>query len=158
MKAIAVFPKTKEVKLIDHPEPRITRPTDVKIKMLNVGVCGTDREIWSGQYGDPPPSSDYLITGHESFGQVIEAGPGVKTVKVGDYVVPTVRRGCPENCISCTNMEPDFCYTGHFTERGIKQAHGFMTEFVVDDEKYMNVIPPELTDVAVLLEPLTITE
>ncbi len=158
MKAIAAFPKTREVKLIDHPEPRLVHPTDVKIKILNVGVCGTDREIWEFKYGTPPPVSDYLITGHESFGQVIEVGPAVRLVKVGDFVVPTVRRGCPENCMSCEQMRQDFCYTGHFTERGIKGAHGFMTEFVVDDEKYMNIVPPELKDFAVLLEPLTIAE
>lgn len=158
MRAVAVFPKTKEIKLIDHPEPNVTRPTDVKVKIINVGVCGTDREIWSGEYGDPPAGSDYLITGHESFGQVVEVGPAVQAVKVGDYVVLTVRRGCPENCIACRQMRQDFCYTGHFTERGIKGAHGYMTEFVVDDEKYMNLVPPEIKDIAVLLEPLTIAE
>jgi threonine dehydrogenase-like Zn-dependent dehydrogenase len=158
MKAVAVFPKTKEIKLIDHPEPRIVRPTDVKIKMLNVGVCGTDREIWEFKYGTPPPGSDYLITGHESFAQVIEVGTAVTLAKLGDYVVPTVRRGCPENCISCANLQQDFCYTGHFTERGIKGAHGYMTEYVVDDEKYMNIVPSELKEWGVLLEPLTIAE
>ena len=158
MKAVAVFPKTKEIKLIDHPEPKIVSPTDVKIKILNVGVCGTDREIWEFKYGTPPPGSDYLITGHESFGQVVEVGSGVTTVKIGDYVVPTVRRGCPENCMACAQMRQDFCYTGHFTERGISGRHGYMTEFVVDDESYMNVIPPELKEFGVLLEPLTIAE
>ncbi len=158
MKAIAVFPTKKQVKLIDHPEPSITTPTQVKLKMINVGVCGTDREIWSLEYGTPPIGSDYLVTGHESFGQVIEVGSGVKSLKVGDYVVPTVRRGCPENCLSCENMQPDFCFTGNFTERGIKMAHGFMTEYVVDEEAYMSVVPADLKDVGVLLEPLTITE
>src|SRR6266480_1499855 len=158
MKAIAVFPNTRDVRLIDHPEPRITQPSDVKVRILQVGVCRTDREIWNFEYGTPPAGSDYLITGHESLGQVVEIGPDVKTVKLGDYVVPTVRRGCPENCLSCANMQQDFCFTGHFTERGIKGAHGYMTEYIVDDEKYMNVIPPDLKDVAVLLEPLTITE
>src|SRR2546427_12490880 len=109
MKAIAAFPETREVKLIDHPDPKIVRPTDVKIKILNVGVCGTDREIWEFKYGTPPPGSDYLITGHESFGQVIEAGKAVTTVKVGDYVVPTVRRGRPENCLWCRDKQQDFC-------------------------------------------------
>ncbi len=158
MKAIAAFPKTQEVKLIDHPEPMITRPTDVKIKMLSVGVCGTDREIWEFKYGTPPPGSDYLITGHESFGQVVEVGPRVTQVKVGDYVVPTVRRGCPENCISCQHMQQDFCYTGHFTERGIKEAHGFMTEYVVDDQMYMNGVPASLKEFGMLIEPMTIAQ
>jgi len=158
MKAIAAFPKSKEIKLIDHPEPKIAGTTDVKIQILKVGVCGTDREIWEFKYGTPPPGSDYLITGHESFGRVIEVGSAVKTMKVGDYVVPTVRRGCPEHCVACEQMHQDFCYTGHFTERGIKESHGYMTEFVVDDEKYMAIVPSELKDVAVLLEPLTIAE
>jgi threonine dehydrogenase-like Zn-dependent dehydrogenase len=158
MKAVAIFPELREVRLIDHPEPKIQRPTDVKLKILNVGVCGTDREIWEFKYGTPPPGSDYLITGHESLGQVIEIGPAVKTLKVGDYVVPTVRRGCPEQCISCANDQADFCFTGHFTERGIKQQHGFMTEYVVDEEKYMNIVPAELKSTAVLLEPLTIAQ
>jgi threonine dehydrogenase-like Zn-dependent dehydrogenase len=158
MKAIAVFPAAKAVRLIDHPEPSLRSATDVKIAMINVGVCGTDREIWNFEYGTPPEGSEYLITGHESFGRVIEAGRGVTAVKVGDLVVPTVRRGCPENCLSCANGQPDFCFTGHFTERGIKGAHGYMSEFVVEDERYLNRVPPELADVGVLLEPLTITE
>ncbi len=158
MKAIAVFPKNREVKLIDHPEPRITQASEVKIRMIEVGVCGTDREIWNFEYGTPPADCDYLITGHESVGEIIQVGPGVKELAAGDLVVPTVRRGCPENCISCAQMRPDFCFTGHYTERGIKQAHGYMTEYVVDDAKYMSKIPVQLKDDAVLLEPLTITE
>jgi len=158
MKAIAVFPKTKEIKLVEHPEPQITRATEVKLKMEHVGVCGTDREIWDFKYGTPPDGSDYLITGHESLGRVIDVGADVKTLKVGDYVVPTVRRGCTENCLSCEHMQPDFCYTGHFTERGIKQHHGFMAEYVVDEASYMNRVPSDLKDFAVLLEPLTIAQ
>jgi threonine dehydrogenase-like Zn-dependent dehydrogenase len=158
MKAIAVFPARKEVKMIDHPEPKIVRPDEVKIKILNVGICGTDREIWGLEYGQPPAGSDYLVTGHETIGEVVEVGPAATGFKVGDIVVPTVRRGCPENCISCANGQPDFCFTGHFTERGIKQVHGYMTEYVVDEAKYMNKIPAALKDHAVLLEPLTITE
>jgi threonine dehydrogenase-like Zn-dependent dehydrogenase len=158
MKAVAVFPKTREVRLIDHPEPRLARPTDVKVKVLQVGVCGTDREIWKFNYGTPPENSDYLITGHESIGRVMEVGPEVRHLKAGDYVVPTVRRGCPENCAACAQGLPDFCLTGHFTERGIKGAHGYMTEMIVDDERYMNALPAALKEEGVLLEPLTIAE
>jgi len=158
MKAIGVFPKNKEVRLVDHPEPEIQTPTQVKLKMHHVGICGTDREILAFEYGTPPKGSDYLITGHESLGQIIEVGKGVQDLKIGDWVVPTVRRGCPEQCISCANGQPDFCFTGNFTERGIKQTHGFMTEMVVDEAQYMNPIPLEIKEYAVLLEPLTITE
>jgi threonine dehydrogenase-like Zn-dependent dehydrogenase len=159
VKAVAVFPQNKQVKVIDHPEPKIAAPTEVKLKIIDVGVCGTDKEIVTFQYGIPPEGSPYLVIGHESLGEVVETGPGVKTLKKGDLVVTTVRRPCdhPE-CIACRAGRQDFCYTGDFTERGIKGRHGYMTEFVVDDEKYMNLVPAELRDVAVLTEPLTIAE
>ncbi len=159
MKAVAVFPATKEINVIDLEVPRISGPDQVKLRMLDVGVCGTDKEICSFQYGWPPAGSDYLVIGHESLGEVMEVGPAVKRVKVGDLVVTTVRRPCSSPaCQPCRSGYPDFCRTGEYTERGIKGAHGFMTEFVVDAERNMHVVPPELRDVAVLTEPLTIGE
>lgn len=145
--------------MVDHPEPSIAKPSDVKLRMLDVGVCGTDREIVSFEYGDPPPGSDYLVLGHESLGEVVEVGTGVTRVKPGDLVVTTVRRPCPhQTCMACQSGRQDFCYTGDYTEHGIKGLHGFMTEFVVDEEQYMNVVPRELREVGVLTEPLTIAE
>ena len=159
MKAIAVFPKEKKVALVDHPEPKIELPQQVKLKMLEVGVCGTDREICQFKYGEPPAGSDYLILGHESLGQVIEVGSGVTSLKPGDLVVPMVRRPCSsKTCTACRAEQQDFCYTGDFKERGIKRLHGFMAEYVVDEEKYMVQVPNELRDFAVLTEPLTIAE
>ena len=159
MKAVAVLPAPREVKLIDHPEPAIGNPAEVKLRMLEVGVCGTDKEICAFEYGTPPAGSEYLVIGHESLAEVAEAGPGVRRVKPGDLVVPMVRRPCShEECAACREGRQDFCYTGDFTERGIKQQHGFMTGWVVEDERYLNVVPRELRDVAVLVEPLTIAE
>lgn len=159
MKAIAVDPARREVKLIQHEAPKISSPSQVKLRMLEVGVCGTDKEISAFQYGTPPPGSEYLIIGHESLGEVIEAGPEVSRVKPGDLVVPMVRRPCPhDHCLACRSGRQDFCFTGDFKERGIKEAHGFMTELVVDDERYMNPVPKALRDAAVLVEPLTIAE
>jgi threonine dehydrogenase-like Zn-dependent dehydrogenase len=159
MKAIAVTPGQKKVSIIDQPEPTLSSPTDVKLRMLEAGVCGTDKEIAAFEYGTPPPGSDHLVIGHESLGEVVEVGSKVTRVKVGDLVVPMVRRPCPhETCVACRSDRQDFCFTGDFKERGIKEAHGFMAQFVVDDEKYMNPVPKELRDVAVLVEPLTIAE
>jgi threonine dehydrogenase-like Zn-dependent dehydrogenase len=159
MRAIAVTPGKKTVGIIDQPEPKIDAPTEVKLRMIEAGVCGTDREICTFEYGTPPRGSDHLIIGHESLGQVVEIGAKVTRVKVGDLVVPMVRRPCPhDDCIACRSSRQDFCFTGDFTERGIKEQHGFMAQFVVDDEKYMNPVPQELRDVAVLVEPLTIAE
>src|SRR5579863_9929462 len=159
MKAVAVFPAERQARLIDHPEPRISSPTQAKMRVLDVGVCGTDREIVTFQYGTPPEASDYLILGHESLSQVAEVGPQVSRVKPGDLVVMTVRRPCADpNCVACREGRQDFCYTGNFTERGIKQAHGYMTEFVVEEERYLNPVPAALREVGVLVEPLTIAE
>jgi glucose 1-dehydrogenase len=159
MRAIAVTPSTKEISIIDQPEPRVSGPTDVKLRMIEAGVCGTDKEICAFEYGTPPMGSAQLIIGHESLGEVVEVGAQVRRVKVGDLVVPMVRRPCPHDyCMACTNGRQDFCFTGDFTERGIKQQHGFMAQYVVDDEIYMNPVPRELRDIAVLVEPLTIAE
>lgn len=159
MKAAAVFPGKQEVKVIDHPESSITLPDQVKLRILDVGICGTDKEISSFEYGTPPQGSDYLVIGHEALAQVTEIGSAVSRLKPGDLVVPTVRRPCshPE-CRACRSGHQDYCYTGDFTERGIKEAHGFMTEFVVDYERNMNLVPGDLREVAVLVEPLTIAE
>ena len=159
MKALAVFPSTRETRLIDHPEPVVERPTDVKLRVLEAGICGTDREITSFEYGAPPAGSPYLIIGHEALGEVIEVGTAVVGLAPGDLAVLTVRRPCPHAwCGPCRHGRQDFCITGDFTERGIKEVHGYMTEFVVDDEQYVVKVPRELRDVAVLIEPLTVAE
>src|SRR5881296_203717 len=159
MKAIAVFPGRREVKLIEQEPPTLRAPTDVRLRMLDVGVCGTDREICAFQYGTPPAGSEYLVIGHESLGEVAEVGSAVSRVKPGDLVITMVRRPClHEDCMACRAGRQDFCFTGDFSERGIKGLHGFMAEMVVDDERYMRVVPRALRDVAVLVEPLTIAE
>jgi len=159
VKAIAVTPQKRKVEIINQAEPETLSPTDVKLRMLEAGVCGTDKEICAFEYGTPPAGSEQLVIGHESLGEVVEVGPNVTRVKVGDLVVPMVRRPCRHDyCVACRSDRQDFCFTGDFQERGIKERHGFMAQFVVDDEKYMTPVPKEMRDVAVLVEPLTIAE
>jgi glucose 1-dehydrogenase len=159
MKAVAVFPSERRFELIEHPEPVMAAPTQVKMRMLDVGICGTDKEIISFNYGQPPEGSPYLVIGHESLAEVIDLGKNVTRVKPGDLAVATVRRPCNvPSCIACREGRQDFCYSGQYTERGIMRRHGYMTEFVVEDEQYLNPVPAHLRDVAVLVEPLTIAE
>ncbi len=159
MNAMAVFPEEKQIHLADEPEPPLAGPTSVKVRMLQVGVCGTDREIARFDYGVPPPDSDHLVIGHESLGQVVAVGDKVDRVRPGDLVVVMVRRPCPHpECIACRSGRPDFCYTGDFTERGIKGISGYMTDMVVDEEAYVVPLPHALRDIGVLTEPLTIGE
>ena len=159
MRAVGVIPSRREVALFQHGMPAISAPTQAKIRTIEVGICGTDREICTFAYGTPPKDNEYLVLGHEALGEVTEVGSGVSRFKPGDLVVPTVRRPCPhKNCPSCLNGRQDFCFTGDFTERGIKMVHGYMTEYFVEDEAHLNLVPQELRDVAVLVEPLTVAE
>lgn len=159
MKALAVTPEKHEVGIVDHPEPALAGRRDVKTRMLEIGICGTDREIASFLYGTPPKGSPYLVLGHESLGEVVEVGSAVTTLAPGDLVVWMVRRPCGRlQCRPCQVGRQDFCVTGDFTERGIKEQHGFLTELVVDHEQYAVKVPAELREVAALIEPLTIAE
>src|ERR1700744_5085493 len=99
MKGVGVFPKQRELRVVDHPEPSIPAPNQVKVRTIEVGICGTDREICTFAYGQGPAGNDYLILGLECLGEVGEAGAGVKNFKTGDLVVPSVRRPCTDpNC------------------------------------------------------------
>jgi glucose 1-dehydrogenase len=159
MKAVAVFPGSREVKVVEREAPRLLQPDQVMLRMLDIGICGTDKEICSFEYGTPPPGDDHLVIGHESLAEIVAAGPAVERLAPGDLVVPSVRRPCPHpGCRSCRSGHQDYCYTGDFTERGIKEAHGFMTEYVVERERYLNLVPPDLREIAALAEPLTIAE
>ncbi|HEX8439591.1 glucose 1-dehydrogenase [Archangium sp.] len=159
MKAVAVFPKSGEVKVIDVPEPRLGSPTQVRVRTLEVGVCGTDREVVQGKHGKPPEGEDHLIVGHECLGEVVEVGAQVKDLAPGDLVVPRVRQPCRDGgCLPCRSGYADFCVTGEYTERGIQGAHGFAAEYFVEDVASLHKVPRELRGVAVLTEPLTIAE
>jgi threonine dehydrogenase-like Zn-dependent dehydrogenase len=160
MKAIAVLPgKPNSVHLADLPKPAVTDVPDgrgVLVKVLRVGVDGTDKEINAAEYGAAPPGLEYLITGHESFGRVVEIGPNVVDLAVGDYVVATVRR--PGSSIYDQIGTYDMTTDDMYYERGINLRHGYLSEYYVDDPEYIVKIPPGLRDVAVLLEPTTVVE
>ena len=91
MKAVAVFPGSQEIKVIERDFPRLTRPDEVTMRMLDIGICGTDKEICSFEYGTPPPGDDYLVIGHESVAEIIDVGTAVERLAPGDLVVPSVR-------------------------------------------------------------------
>jgi len=152
MKAGAVFPGARKVEIVTLDEPEISSPTQIKLRILEVGVCGTDREICRFHHGTAPEGSEFLVLGHESLAEVIETGREARRFQPGDLVVPTVRLACGSGaCRACRAGRPDLCYTDGFRERGIKQAHGFMTNFVVDEEEFLNPVPRELREVAVLV-------
>jgi threonine dehydrogenase-like Zn-dependent dehydrogenase len=157
MRAMAVLPERRELRIVDVPVPKITGDREVTLRVREVGICGTDREISAFHYGMPPAGSERLVLGHEALGEVVDVGPSVRSLKRGDLVAVMVRRPCRvDRCVACRAGRQDFCITGEFRERGIKEADGFMTELVVEDERYLVRVPRPLADVGVLIEPLTI--
>ncbi len=157
MKAITLIPGTTTLRLADRPEPEISAPDEVKLQVLEVGICGTDREEASGGRANAPPGSDELVIGHEMIGEVVQVGDAVKSVRPGDLGVFTVRRGCL-HCPACAINRSDMCYTGEYTERGIKGKDGFQTEFVVDKEQYLVSLPKQMAPFGVLTEPASVIE
>ena len=157
MRAIALTPGTNAIRLVNLPEPAISAQDDVKVRILQVGICGTDREEASGGRALAPQGRTELVIGHEMFGQVVETGKSVTRVKSGDYAVFTVRRGCGE-CMPCMMNRSDMCLTGKYRERGIWGMDGYQTEYAVDKEQYIVRVPVELEPVGVLTEPLSVAE
>jgi len=159
LKAVAVFPAARQVRIVERGEPRIAAPGEVLLRMLEVGVCGTDRDLCAFKFGTAPPGSDHFVLGHESLAEVVDVGPEVSRVRPGDLAVAVVRQPCDTAaCPACRSGRQDFCVTGGYRERGIKDLHGFMTGLVVDDQRYLYALPRELRETGVLLEPLTIAE
>src|SRR5205814_3667885 len=152
MKAISVFPgKANSVHLADLTKPSVDEVADergVLVKVLRVGVDGTDKEINAAEYGAAPPGFDFLVTGHEGFGQVEAVGPNVTELVPGDYVVATVRR--PGSSIYDRIGTSDMTTDDVYYERGINLRHGYLTEYYVDDAEFIVKIPCELREVGVL--------
>ena len=156
MKAIVVKPGEKDsIHMRDMPDPK-AKPDQVVVKMIRVGLCGTDAEINHGLYGKPPDGDEFLILGHENLGVVEEVGKKVKGFKAGDLVVSTVRRPC--KCYTCKAGQNDMCLEGAYQERGIMGRHGFMAEYYVESPQWLNKIPKSVADIGVLLEPMSVVE
>src|SRR3989454_5064767 len=153
MKAISVFPgKPNSVHVAELPKPSVDQVPNgrgVLVKVLRVGVDGTDKEINAAEYGAAPPGYDFLVIGHESFGRVVEVGPQVTEVKRGDFVSATVRR--PGSSLYDQIGHYDMTTDDTYYERGINLLHGFLTEYYVDEPEYLVRVPPGLAGVGVLM-------
>lgn len=157
MRALGLKVGSSDVEVVNRPEPNLSKEDEVKLRVLEVGICGTDREEASGGRADAPPHADRLVIGHEMLAEVVEVGSQVQKLKKGDLAVVTVRRGCGE-CRPCQLHRPDMCYTGRYRERGIKELDGFQAEFVVDRAENIIPVPRKLREIAVLTEPTSIVE
>jgi threonine dehydrogenase-like Zn-dependent dehydrogenase len=166
MKAVAVLPgqpnsvHLRDIpvpKLTDQPQPHVCRIPEgraVLVKVLQVGVDATDREINEALYGNAPPGGEHLVIGHESFGRVVEVGDKVTELKPGDFVSCTVRR--PGGSLFDTIGRNDLTSEEVYYERGINLCHGYLTESFVDDAEYMVKVPQKLKHLGVLSEPASV--
>ena len=155
MKAVTVEPGIADsVRFEEVPEPDESTGS-ILVEAVAVGLCGTDVEIASGEYGWAPPGRKRLILGHESLGRVVDPGPD-RSVKAGDLIVGIVRRPDPVPCPNCAVGEWDMCRNGQYTERGIKEIDGFMSERWRIEPGYFTKVDPSLGLLAVLLEPTTV--
>jgi threonine dehydrogenase-like Zn-dependent dehydrogenase len=160
IKAVAVIPgEPNTIHLREVPKPAVSDVPNgrgVLVKILRVGVDGTDKEINAAEYGAAPKGDDYLIVGHESFGRVEAVGPNVSEFKAGDYVSLTVRR--PGSSVYDQIGTYDMTTDDTYFERGINLRHGFLTEYVVDEPEYIVRVPENMKEVGVLMEPMSVAQ
>jgi threonine dehydrogenase-like Zn-dependent dehydrogenase len=155
VRAITLLPgAAQSARLDDIAEPP-TADGPILVRALALGVCGTDREIVSGAYGEAPPGSERLVLGHESFGEVIEAPADTGFAK-GDHVVGIVRRPDPVPCPACATGEWDMCRNGRYTERGIKGRNGYGAERYRLEPEFTVKVDASLGTLGVLMEPTSI--
>jgi glucose 1-dehydrogenase len=154
MQALVVRPgEAHTTRVADVPEPEV-RGDQLAVRTLEVGVCGTDREISEGQFGVAPEGEEMLVLGHEFLGTVERDGHGFTR---GDLVTAIVRRSCG-HCLACGEGAPDSCLTGDYSERGITRLHGFARELVAEDPQQLIGVPRSLGRLGVLVEPASICE
>lgn len=157
MRAITIIPDQPDsLAVVDMSEPE-PGDDDLLVDGLALGVCGTDREIVSADYGWSPANRERLIIGHESLGRVLKA-PKRSEFAPGDLVVGVVRRPDPEPCGACAHDQFDMCRNGKYTERGIKEVDGYGSQQWLVDPDYAVRLGPHLEEVGVLLEPTSIVD
>ncbi len=155
MRALTVVPlKANSAEVTEMPDPQ-PRDGELLVDGIAIGVCGTDIEIVGGEYGWAPPGEERLVLGHESLGRVREA-PAGSDFSEGDLVVGVVRRPDPVPCLPCSRGEFDMCRNGRYTERGIKEIHGYGSEKWTVEADYAVKLDASLESVGMLMEPTTI--
>lgn len=154
--SLAIYPgvaRSLHLTSIDLPE---FGPADLLVRVLQAGVCGTDRHLIEGHFGRAPVGETELVIGHEMLGMVERVGTDVNSIAPGDLVTATARRGC--SCAPCQAGESDFCSGHGYRERGIAGLHGFYTARSVENAGNVVQVPHELTEIGVLVEPLSVSE
>jgi L-iditol 2-dehydrogenase len=152
----AVLDGIRKIEITDIPEPRIEQKTDVLLRVLAVGICGSDAHYYtSGRIGSQVVKYPFRI-GHECSATVIETGKSVRRVGPGDLVAVDPAVWCGK-CDQCLAKRRHTC-------RNIKflgtpgQANGCLCEYIVMPESSCYPVMRKTTpERAALVEPLSIS-
>jgi threonine dehydrogenase-like Zn-dependent dehydrogenase len=154
MPAIVARRGSREPNLVSCPLPRDPREGEVLCETLELGVCGTDREILHSAQPWTPEGEEILVLGHECLARVLATGSGVTELHVGDIVVPVVRR---KTALDARRVDL-LPFGNAFIERGIYRAHGFSSARWLDRPEFLYRVPKTIESIAVFTEPLTVAE
>jgi NAD+-dependent secondary alcohol dehydrogenase Adh1 len=150
VKAVRLHEFHKPPVVDDIPEPTITGPLDVIVKIGGAGVCRTDLHIMEGQWDAAMHTPLPYVLGHENAGWVHEIGPGVTNVAVGDTVIlhPLVTCGL---CRACRAGDDMHCINSAFP--GLSRDGG-MAEYLLTSARACIKLDPatQPKDVAALAD------
>jgi len=155
MRAVGLDFEHRTVTERDVAEPAAPAAGEALLRIHEIGVCATDRELARFRFGAPPEGQSFLTIGHEVLAEVLECAGGMSR---GDWVVPMIRRSCAARCEACRSGRRDLCRTGQYLERGIQGAHGYFAPLAVDPIEELMPVPQGLLEVAALAEPLSVVE
>jgi glucose 1-dehydrogenase len=155
MRAVWVDYEDRRMRCGETDAPADPGPGQALVRIVEGGICGTDRGVAQFLYGFPPAGETMLVLGHEAVGIVARAGEDTG-MTAGDWVVPMVRRECRPPCAMCASGRRDNCLTMAYTERGIAGEHGYLCEYALDAVADLVRVPPSIAAVAVLVEPASV--
>lgn len=133
----------------DMPEPQIEKANEVKIRVRNCGICGSEVHAYKGVHPFRIPP---LVSGHEVAGDVVEVGSAVTKFKAGDRVVVEPHYGCGE-CWYCKHGLYNVC-----TSKKVLGAGGWsggLGEYIVTPEQTVLHLADNLSyEEGALIEPV----
>ncbi|MDR5815125.1 MULTISPECIES: glutathione-independent formaldehyde dehydrogenase [unclassified Caballeronia] len=133
MKAL-VYEGPRQVVVKDMPDARIEQPNDVIVKITTTNICGSDLHMYEGRTN----METGRILGHENLGVIVEAGPGVTRVKVGDRVCLPFNIGCGF-CKNCEKGLTGFCLTANPGMAGAAYGFAGMGPYSGGQAEYLRV-------------------
>ena len=154
------------LRMRDLPEPGLSGPEWVKVRVDSCGLCGSDMHLLQIDINPRAgiaaiPGTKRIFLGHEIFGKIIEAGDGVSALKAGDKVsfkgfFPSCKALEIDPCPPCAEGNYTLCLNPHMGKLPMNRGGGF-SEFMVAHQSQWVRLPDDFTeDQALMTEPLAV--